>query len=154
MKNMGNKFFQEKKFKEAFECYAKAIEICPSTDTNELPKLYQNRAASAENLKLYDKCIEDCTLALQSDPNYTKALLRRAKVSEQVGDLDMAFEDLTALCILEKLSNKTTLYHADRLVKLLAEKKSKEKFRVRFSALQKKTLFFSTAHIFSRTVKA
>ncbi len=131
-KNMGNKYFQQKKFTEAFECYAKAIEMCPSADKEELPKLYQNRAAAAENLKLFDKCIEDCTLALELDPNYTKALLRRAKVSEQVGYLDMAFEDLTALCILEKLSNKTTLYHADRLVKILAEKKAREKFTVCF----------------------
>jgi import receptor subunit TOM70 len=49
-KNDGNKYFQQKKYQEALECYSKAIELCPQDNKDELPKFYQNRAASFENL--------------------------------------------------------------------------------------------------------
>lgn len=47
---MGNEHFQQGKFDLAVECYTEAIEACPTSDTEELPKFYQNRAAAYENL--------------------------------------------------------------------------------------------------------
>jgi import receptor subunit TOM70 len=49
-KNRGNEFFQAGKFDEAVRCYSEAIDLCPKTDKDELPKFYQNRAAAYENM--------------------------------------------------------------------------------------------------------
>lgn len=49
-KNQGNKFFQAGSFEEAIKCYSEAIDLCPKSDKDELPKFYQNRAAAYENL--------------------------------------------------------------------------------------------------------
>jgi len=132
-KNEGNKYFQQKKYTEALVCYTQAIELCPKSDRNELPKFYQNRAAAFENLKDYEKVIEDCEAALSIDPNYTKALLRRAKAAELCDKLLVAFEDLTALCILEKFNNSSTIMNADRIVKKLGEQMASDKFKSRKS---------------------
>lgn len=78
---------------------------------------------------MYENVIEDCTNALSLDPNYEKALTRRAKALENLGKLQEAFEDLTSLCILQKFSS-TSMALADRMVKQIGEKMSSEIFRV------------------------
>lgn len=129
-KNQGNEFFQGGKFDKAVECYSEAILNCPLSDKNELPKFFQNRAAAYENLKQYEKVIEDCTSALNLDPNYEKALTRRAKAFENLGKLQEAFEDLTSLCILQKFS-ATSMAAADKMVKKIGEKMAAEIFKNR-----------------------
>lgn len=126
-KNLGNQYFQDGVFDLAVKCYTEAIEACPLNDKEELPKFYQNRAAAYENLKEYEKVVEDCTNALKIDPFYMKALTRRAKSYENINMLNEAFEDLTTLCILQKFSNSSMLM-ADKLVKKIGEKMAKEIF--------------------------
>lgn len=46
-------------------------------------------------------------------------MLRRARVLEQLGDLEAAFEDVTAACIYENFTNYMSLQLADRLLKQL-----------------------------------
>ena len=78
---------------------------------------------------MHEKVIEDCSRALELDPNYTKALTRRAKAFENMDKLDESFADLTALCILQKFSaNSMSL--ADKVVKKIGEKMAAEKFAV------------------------
>lgn len=79
---------------------------------------------------MFDKVIEDCDMALELDPRYTKALLRRAKAAELTENHQMAFEDVTALCILENFANEKNIVFADKLVKTLGEKMCKEKLKV------------------------
>ncbi|XP_013421248.1 tetratricopeptide repeat protein 1-like [Lingula anatina] len=43
--------------------------------------------------KQHEKAIEDCTKALELNPNYLKALLRRAEMYEKTEKLDEALED-------------------------------------------------------------
>ena len=130
IKNQGNKFFQQGKFEEAAKCYSEAIDLCPASDKQELPKFYQNRAAAYENLKQYEKVIDDCTAALKVDPTYTKALMRRAKAYENIDKLLESFEDLTNLCILDKFSTQA-MTMADKMVKKIGEKMAAEKFKTR-----------------------
>jgi import receptor subunit TOM70 len=66
------------------------------------------------------------------DPNYTKALLRRAKAFEQVEEYQMAFEDLTMLCILENFQNAKSMQYAEKLVAILGERMFKEEINVCF----------------------
>lgn len=79
---------------------------------------------------MYDKVVEDCTSALAIDKNYEKALTRRAKAYENLGQLQDAFEDLTSLCILQKFSS-TSMAAADKMVKKIGERMSAEIFKVK-----------------------
>jgi len=79
--------------------------------------------------KLYEKAVEDCSSALSVDPKYTKALARRAKAFESSDRLQEAFEDHTALCILQKFSG-SSMASADRIVKKIGEKMGHEIFQV------------------------
>ena len=64
---------------------------------------------------------EDCSKALKLKPRYVKALIRRARAMESSNDLEVALEDITAACILERFSNPQTLYTADNILKQLGK---------------------------------
>lgn len=132
IKNLGNEFFQNGNFSDAVKCYSQAIELCPASDKQELPKFFQNRAAAFENLKFYDQVIEDCSKALEIDGNYAKALTRRAKAYESIEKYQEAFEDFTALCILNKFSGPS-MAAADKVVKKIGERMGAEIFKTRDS---------------------
>ena len=50
-----------------------------------------------------------------------KALLRRARVLEQIEDLDAAMKDLTIVCVHEGFSNHTSLVKADKVLDKLSK---------------------------------
>ncbi|KAG8128802.1 putative Tetratricopeptide repeat protein [Naja naja] len=76
LKEEGNKQFKNGEYKEAEDSYAKALQ-----DKKEM-------------------AISDCSKALELNPNYIKALLRRAELYEKTEKLDEALEDYKNL--LEK----------------------------------------------------
>lgn len=49
-KNEGNEYFHKADYEMALKLYTEAINLCPLDDKIELPKFYQNRAATYENL--------------------------------------------------------------------------------------------------------
>jgi DnaJ family protein C protein 7 len=69
----GNDLFKAGKFAEASIAYGEGLKYEPSN-----PVLYCNRAACWSKLGRWSKSVEDCNEALRIQPNYTKALLRRA----------------------------------------------------------------------------
>ena len=79
--------------------------------------------------KLFDEVVQDCTYALEIDPNYGKALTRRARALENLEKYPEAFEDFTALCILNKFSGPS-MAAADKVVKKIGERMGAEIFRV------------------------
>ncbi|KAK3601164.1 hypothetical protein CHS0354_019163 [Potamilus streckersoni] len=130
-KDKGNKHFKDGKYDEAINCYNMAIDLCPPENHQDLSTFYQNRAAAYEHLKNFEKVVEDCTQALKYNAKYVKALTRRSKACEQIGDLTTALEDVTAVCILEGFQNQMTLQMADRVLKDLGKKKAQEAFQKR-----------------------
>ena len=76
-KDKGNALVKEKKYKEALDCYSKAIEIDPND-----PILYSNRSAMHLNLTEYDQAITDAEKAISLKPDYAKAYLRKGKALE------------------------------------------------------------------------
>lgn len=108
-KNEGNLFFKDKKYREAIDCYTKAMNLCPAKNTEELSTFYQNRAAANEMLDNMSDVIADCTSALNLNKRYKKALLRRAKAHEKQDDLSHALSDITATCIIKQFENESSL---------------------------------------------
>ncbi|XP_015124131.1 mitochondrial import receptor subunit TOM70 [Diachasma alloeum] len=125
-KAQGNQAFIARKYDDAILYYNKAIEACPLENKDELAKIYQNRAAAYDALEKFTAVKEDCTKALELNPKYTKALIRRAKVLEKNNELELALEDVTAACILERFTNQSALLTADRVLKQLGKQHAQE----------------------------
>ncbi|KYM80036.1 Mitochondrial import receptor subunit TOM70 [Atta colombica] len=113
-------------YDEAIAQYNKVIDICPKEELNDLAIFYQNIAAANEQLKNYSFVKAYCTKALELNSRYTKALLRRARVLEQTGDLEAAFKDLIIACIHDNFSNKTFLAKIRELCHKLVEQQARE----------------------------
>jgi len=80
-KARGNAHFKAQEWESAIECYTDAIERAPA-DATEAAAFYANRAACYAKLAEHESVVEDCTAALALQPDYTKALLRRALARE------------------------------------------------------------------------
>ncbi|XP_029166313.1 mitochondrial import receptor subunit TOM70 [Nylanderia fulva] len=125
-KNEGNAQFKMGKYDEAIVLYNKAIDACPKENTEDLATFYQNRAAAYEHLKKFSAVKADSTKALELNPKYAKALLRRARALEQLEDLEAALEDATAACIYESFCNQTSLAMADKILAKLGKQHVQE----------------------------
>ena len=76
-KDKGNGLVKEKKYKEALDCYSKAIEYNPKE-----PILYSNRSAMHSNLSEFELALKDAEKAMELKPDYIKSYLRKGKALE------------------------------------------------------------------------
>lgn len=67
-KNQGNDFMKQDKYKEAYDCYTRAINIDDNTAI-----YYSNRAAASSKLGDHQAALQDCQEAVEIDPTYSKA---------------------------------------------------------------------------------
>merc|ERR1711970_1435401 len=91
-KEEGNTAFKAGNLEEAYKLYSDALQIDPCNRTTNA-KLYFNRATVASKLKKTAESIADCDRALDLDPNYTKAILRRAKSYMETEQYEEAVRD-------------------------------------------------------------
>ncbi|XP_058062233.1 mitochondrial import receptor subunit TOM70 [Anopheles bellator] len=125
-KNEGNKHFRGAMYDQAIVEYTTAIDHCPKEEATDRATYYQNRAAAHEQLQNFRDVINDCSKAIECNPTYTKALIRRAKAYEQIKELSSALDDITAACILDQFQNKTGLLLADRILGELGQEHARE----------------------------
>lgn len=91
-KEEGNTAFKAGKLEEAYKLYSEALLIDPCNRSTNA-KLHFNRATVAAKQRKSDECIKDCDRALELDPSYTKALLRRAKCYMESEQYEEAVRD-------------------------------------------------------------
>ncbi|KAK3307985.1 uncharacterized protein B0T15DRAFT_92534 [Chaetomium strumarium] len=120
LKEAGNKAYNAKDFEKAIGLYSKAILCKPD------PVYYSNRAACYNALSEWEKVVEDTTAAISLDPEYIKALNRRANAYDHLGKYSEALLDFTASCIIDGFRNEQSAQAVERLLKKLAESKAKE----------------------------
>ncbi|KAL0864919.1 hypothetical protein Bca101_044037 [Brassica carinata] len=98
LKEEGNKKFQGKDFQGALDQYASALKLIPKSHPDRAV-FHSNRAACLMQMKPidYDKVISECSMALQVQPGFTRALLRRARALEAVGKYELAVQDVNLL---------------------------------------------------------
>ena len=108
-KEKGNALVKQKKYKEALDCYSKAIEIDPKD-----PIFYSNRSLMHINLEEYDQAILDAEKAILLKPNYGKAYLRKGKALEGKQKMKEALD--TYKLGLEKDKNNSELLNASSQV--------------------------------------
>ncbi|WCJ32253.1 TPR repeat-containing thioredoxin TTL1 [Euphorbia peplus] len=88
----GNDLFKSERFTEACSAYGDGLKIDPANSV-----LYCNRAACWFKLGQWEMSIDDCNHALRMQPNYTKALLRRAASNSKLERWADAVKDYEVL---------------------------------------------------------
>ncbi|XP_075298075.1 tetratricopeptide repeat protein 1 [Opisthocomus hoazin] len=93
LKEKGNEQFKKGDYGEAEDSYTKALQICPACFQKDRAVLFSNRAAAKMKQEKTEAALSDCSRAVELDPNYIRALLRRAELYEKTEKLDEALED-------------------------------------------------------------
>ncbi|KAK2882358.1 tetratricopeptide repeat protein 1 [Channa argus] len=126
LKEKANNLFKAGDWSVAERSYTEALGLCPVCFTRERAVLFSNRAAARLHLDLKDQAISDCTRAIELDPDYLRALLRRAELYEQTEKLDEALEDYKK--VLDHDPNQTSARQACmRLPQQIQERNEKLK---------------------------
>ncbi|KAJ0261257.1 Protein PHOX3 [Hirschfeldia incana] len=101
LKEAGNKLFQRRDYENAMLKYREAIEVLPENHV-EISHIRSNMASCYMHSEPgeYAKAIHECDLALKITPEYTKALLKRARCYEALNKLDLALRDV---CLVSEL---------------------------------------------------
>ncbi|XP_059397878.1 tetratricopeptide repeat protein 1-like [Carassius carassius] len=100
LKEKGNTQFKSGEHLSAEESYTAALRVCPVCYSKERSILFSNRAAARLHQDKKDSAISDCSKAIELNPNYVRAILRRAELYEKTDKLDEALEDYKT--VLEK----------------------------------------------------
>lgn len=96
LKAEGNKLYEGRQYKDALTCYEQALKLTPPGHA-ERALYHTNRAACFLQLKQYLEVVRETTCALDVAPNSAKALLRRARAYEAIGESAKARKDAKVL---------------------------------------------------------
>lgn len=102
LKEEGNRRFQTKDYVGALEQYDSALKLTPKNHPDRAV-FHSNRAACLMQMKPtdYETVIAECTMALQVQPRFVRALLRRARAYEAIGKNELALQDVQILLSAE-----------------------------------------------------
>jgi len=104
-KEEGNTAFKAGQLDQAYTLYSEALNIDPlNRFVNS--KLYFNRATVSAKQKKVEQSIADCSQAIDLDPAYTKAYLRRAKSYMDTEQYEEAVRDYEHLFKMDKSSRE------------------------------------------------
>ncbi|KAL5200991.1 hypothetical protein ABZP36_035345 [Zizania latifolia] len=122
LKEEGTRLFQRRNYEEAAIKFDKAIKLLPK-EHNDVAFLHCNIAACYMHMnpEEFDHAIDECNLALEASPKYTKALLKRARCFEALDRLDLACNDVHKVLSLEP-NNVTALELSESIREWMEEK--------------------------------
>lgn len=122
LKEEGNRLFQKRDHEGAMLKYEKALNLLPKNHI-DVAYLRSNMAACYMQMGLgeYPRAINECNLALEVSPKYTKALLKRARCYEALNRLDLAYRDVYNVLTIEP-NNLSALEVSESVKKAMDEK--------------------------------
>jgi hypothetical protein len=84
LKELGNARYKDQDFFEGIRYYGQALAYCPvdATHAHARAVCHSNRGACYMALGKYRRVVEETSMAIELDPRYVRALLRRAKAYE------------------------------------------------------------------------
>jgi hypothetical protein len=102
LKEEGNRLFQSRDYSGALRQYEVALRLAPCGHPDRVV-FHSNRAACLLQLRPVDHeaVAQECSLALQAEPLFPCALLRRARALEALGRHEVALADALALLALD-----------------------------------------------------
>ncbi|GLT80453.1 hypothetical protein SLA2020_518920 [Shorea laevis] len=124
----GNKLFGNGQYEEALMHYETALQFAPDMpDSVEIRSIcHSNRAICFLKLGKYDETIKECTKALELNPSYVKALVRRGEAHEKLEHYEEAIADMKKILELDP-SNDQARKAIRHLEPLAAEKRERMK---------------------------
>ncbi|XP_032590633.1 RNA polymerase II-associated protein 3 [Drosophila grimshawi] len=96
MKDRGNSYVKQSDYERAIETYTEAIEVYPHD-----PIYFINRALCYLKKEIYDRCVEDCDVAIGLDNLCVKAYYRRMQANESLGNNMEALKDCTTVLAID-----------------------------------------------------
>jgi len=125
-KKIGNDLYLAGENVEAAQNYDQALDICPLCYKEDRAILLSNKAAANLKMGLQEKAIENCSEAIELNPNYVKAILRRAQTYEDTDKPHEAMKDFEKVLELDP-ANKEARMAVMRLPEKIREKDEKLK---------------------------
>lgn len=124
----GNKLFVDGKYEEALLQYELALQVAPDIPSSvEIRSIcHSNRGVCFLKLGKYENTIKECTKALELNPVYGKALVRRGEAHEKLEHFEEAIADMKKILEIDP-SNDQARKTIRRLEPLAAEKREKMK---------------------------
>ncbi|TKY66078.1 Tetratricopeptide repeat protein 1 [Spatholobus suberectus] len=124
----GNKLFVDGKYEEALSQYELALQVAPDVPLSvEIRSIcHSNRGVCFLKLGKYENTIKECTKALELNPVYVKALVRRGEAHEKLEHFEEAVADMKKILEIDP-SNDQAGKTIRRLEPLAAEKREKMK---------------------------
>ncbi|MCD7453268.1 hypothetical protein HAX54_020346 [Datura stramonium] len=121
LKEEGNGLFQKRDYEGAMLKYDKALKLLPRNHI-DVAYLHSNMASCYMQMgrSEFPRAINECNLALEVAPKYSKALLKRAECYESLNRLDLALRDVSHVLSIEP-NNLTALEFADKVKKEIEE---------------------------------
>ncbi|CAI7866079.1 unnamed protein product, partial [Closterium sp. NIES-54] len=126
LKAEGNQHFQAREYAAAMERYGKAIKLLPASHADRAI-LHSNRAACLLQMRPvdYEGVRAECDVSLSLNPGFCRALLRRAKALDALGEKEKAEADVDTILKTEP-ANQDAWELKKRLQKLKAPPASKQ----------------------------
>jgi tetratricopeptide (TPR) repeat protein len=121
LKEEGSRAFAMKKYAEATAAWDKALAMKSITPA-DTALIRNNKAALHMVNKKFKDAVTECSAALSAQPDYLKALVRRAKAYENLGQYKQSLADLQAANKLDSATDETRA--AEQRVKELAARKT------------------------------
>ncbi|KAL5708185.1 hypothetical protein ACHQM5_019006 [Ranunculus cassubicifolius] len=127
-KDEGNKLFGAGQYEDALSKYEHALSLVSEMQSFEEIRsvCHANRAICYMKMEKYEDTIKECTKALELNPKYMKALVRRGEAHEKLEHYEEAIADMKKIIELDP-SNKQANKTIHRLEPLAAEKREKMK---------------------------
>ncbi|KAI4354433.1 hypothetical protein L6164_003294 [Bauhinia variegata] len=124
----GNKLFGEGKYEEALSQYERALQVVPEVPSSvEIRSIcHSNRGVCFLKMGKYDNTVKECTKALELNPGYVKALVKRGEAHEKLEHFEEAIADMKKILEIDP-SNDQARKSVRRLEPLAAEKREKMK---------------------------
>lgn len=135
----GNRHFGAGEYEDALSQYEIALQISAELESGEdiRSACHSNRSICFLKLGKYDEAIKECTKALELNPSYLKALVRRGEAHEKLEHYDEAIADMKKILELDP-SNVQAKRSLFRLEPLAAEKREKMKEEMLGNILRKR----------------
>ena len=93
LKKKGNQFYLAGENEDAINQYNQGLEICPLCFSEDRSILMANKAAAMIKMDQKVEAIEQCNEAIQLNPKYVKAFLRRGQTYEEMDKTTEALKD-------------------------------------------------------------
>ncbi|XP_076910812.1 uncharacterized protein LOC143568573 [Bidens hawaiensis] len=126
----GNKLFADGLYEEALLKYDYAIQLAPEmSSSSEIRSIcHNNRATCFFKLGKYEDTVKECTKALELNPLYMKALIRRGEAHEKLENYDEAITDMKKILELDpsNVQSRRTIFRSEPLAIEKREKMKEE----------------------------